>query len=334
MNPETDFTGSTAVKKKKRMPVWLTVILLIILFAGGVLAGLKLAAVQNTDGLWGKLFPESANPEIVEVTPAVTHGSKPSSAPTVKPAASAKPAVSSEPAASAKPEASVKPSDTPKQPDSVKSGKDGTAAAAGTDTAVEPEAGTKPGTGEESAASAAPEAAAASAANAETANVYIGVEAALDSALKHAKVDAKDAEVYAVYREKDDGLVLYEVLFAAGGREYEYEINALTGEIEGWKKSRAAVSPSEENSPRVDREAAAAATGSNLPKLTDAAKVKESVFKHAGVSAGDADNVRTTLGLDGLNLVYEIVFRAGGYEYEYEVNAVSGEIISFDKDRL
>ena len=322
MNPETDFTGSTAVKKKKRMPVWLTVILLIILFAGGVLAGLKLAAVQNTDGLWGKLFPESANPEIVEVTPAVTYDSKQSSAPTVKPAASAKP------------EASVKPSDTPKQPDSVKSGKDATAAAAGTDTAVEPEAGTKPGTGEESAASAAPEAAAASAANAETANAYIGVEAALDSALKHAKVDAKDAEVYAVYREKDDGLVLYEVLFAAGGREYEYEVNALTAEIEGWKKSRAAVSSSEENSPRVDREAAAAATGSNLPELTDAAKVKESVFKHAGVSAGDADNVRTTLGLDGLNLVYEIVFRAGGYEYEYEVNAVSGEIISFEKDKL
>ena len=30
---------------------------------------------------------------------------------------------------------------------------------------------------------------------------------------------------------------------------------------------------------------------------------------------------------------YDVDFKHGGYEYEYEINAVSGEIIKSDKDR-
>ena len=74
------------------------------------------------------------------------------------------------------------------------------------------------------------------------------------------------------------------------------------------------------------------AAGSNLPELIDVQAAKLTVYSHAGVAEKDAQSVKSALRLDGLKLVYEIQFSADKYDYDYTVDAVSGDIISSAKN--
>ena len=40
------------------MPTWLIILLILVLFAGGVLAGLKLSTISEPTGLWARMFPD------------------------------------------------------------------------------------------------------------------------------------------------------------------------------------------------------------------------------------------------------------------------------------
>lgn len=55
-------------------------------------------------------------------------------------------------------------------------------------------------------------------------------------------------------------------------------------------------------------------------------------IKHANLKVGDVSYVLAELDYDDGIEKYEIEFRYGGYEYEYEINAQSGEIISHSKE--
>lgn len=67
---------------------------------------------------------------------------------------------------------------------------------------------------------------------------YIGVERAKTIAFEHAKVDASKVYKLDIDMDRDDGRVIYEVDFKHDGWEYEYEIDAKTGEIVHWDKDR------------------------------------------------------------------------------------------------
>ena len=61
-------------------------------------------------------------------------------------------------------------------------------------------------------------------------------------------------------------------------------------------------------------------------------RAKQIALEHAGV---DADKAR----FDGVELdkekgktVYEVDFEVGSYEYEYEIDAYSGEIVKHEKE--
>ena len=60
---------------------------------------------------------------------------------------------------------------------------------------------------------------------------YIGSEKALSIALEHAGLTEAQVGYVDVNYECDDGIIIYEVEFNSGGQEYEYDINAATGEI-------------------------------------------------------------------------------------------------------
>ena len=60
---------------------------------------------------------------------------------------------------------------------------------------------------------------------------YIGEDAALAAALEHAGILPGSAENIVIKLENEDGRIIYEVDFTAEGYEYDYDIDALTGEI-------------------------------------------------------------------------------------------------------
>ncbi|MBO5059561.1 MAG: PepSY domain-containing protein [Clostridia bacterium] len=61
-------------------------------------------------------------------------------------------------------------------------------------------------------------------------------------------------------------------------------------------------------------------------------RAAEIVFTDANVTQETVTQYRLEADYNNGRRVYEIDFRYGGYEYEYEVDAASGEIIKYDKD--
>jgi uncharacterized membrane protein YkoI len=60
---------------------------------------------------------------------------------------------------------------------------------------------------------------------------YIGYENALAAALADAGVDASQVSDSHVEMDCENGAIIYEVEFKYGGQEYEYEVDAVTGNI-------------------------------------------------------------------------------------------------------
>lgn len=65
---------------------------------------------------------------------------------------------------------------------------------------------------------------------------YIGEEKALQAALAHAGVSEADIAFYRMDMDVENGAMVYEIEFYCGGYEYEYDIDAGTGEIVKNKK--------------------------------------------------------------------------------------------------
>ena len=56
------------------------------------------------------------------------------------------------------------------------------------------------------------------------------------------------------------------------------------------------------------------------------------VLKHANVSSAEVTNWDCELDTDDGVTIFEIEFKAGGYEYDYEVNAMTGSILQYDRE--
>ncbi|MCD7858951.1 MAG: PepSY domain-containing protein, partial [Firmicutes bacterium] len=114
------------------------------------------------------------------------------------------------------------------------------------------------------------------------------------------------------------GVQVYEIEFDCGGYEYEYEINAATGAVISGKKE-------------LDDDAASSSVSDAA--LVGEAAAKAAALSHAGVSADSITKYKCELDTDKGVQVYEIEFDCGGYEYEYEINAATGAILSYEIDK-
>ncbi len=64
------------------------------------------------------------------------------------------------------------------------------------------------------------------------------MEAAKAAALEHAGIAEADARDIQVKLDTDDAVVHYDVEFIAGELEYDYDINATTGEVMKYSAER------------------------------------------------------------------------------------------------
>ena len=77
---------------------------------------------------------------------------------------------------------------------------------------------------------------------------------------------------------------------------------------------------------------ASGASGTQSGMIGEAA-AKAAVLSHAGLNESDIYGYQSWLETDHGTQIYEIEFLSGNYEYEYKVDAYSGEILSFQSDR-
>lgn len=61
-------------------------------------------------------------------------------------------------------------------------------------------------------------------------------------------------------------------------------------------------------------------------------EAKSTALKHAGFTEDDVTALHTDLDRDDGTLKYEVEFRKDNKEYDYDINAETGEIISYDND--
>ena len=164
----------------------------------------------------------------------------------------------------------------------------------------------------------------------------IGIEKAKEIAMSHAGVSAGSVSFIKAKLDHEDGVKVYDIEFYSGNAEYDYEINAATGAIVSFDQDieNYAV-PTQPAAPTQPQSAAPtqAATQPQTAAPTQAAssvisvdKAKQIALSHAGVSGASFKKVKLDTD-DGVR-VYEIEFKVGNVEYDYDIDASSGAIIS------
>ena len=145
----------------------------------------------------------------------------------------------------------------------------------------------------------------------------IGVEKAKEIAMSHAGVSAGSVSFVKAKLDTEDGVKVYDIEFYSGNVEYDYEINAATGAIVSFDQDI-------ENY-AIPTQPAAAPTQAAASGIS-ADRAKQIALSHAGVSG--ASFTKVELDTDDGVRVYEIEFKVGNVEYDYDIDASSGAILS------
>ena len=147
---------------------------------------------------------------------------------------------------------------------------------------------------------------------------YIGTEAAKLAALNHAGLKSEEVNFVHAHLESDDGIWQYDIEFHKDTTEYDYDIDALTGEILSF-----------DHDAEYYHHAQAANAGSE--QITEE-QAKQLALQHAGVAEKDAQRLQIKFDYDDGRGEYEVEWYVGRTEYSCDVDAVTGAILSYDKE--
>ena len=110
----------------------------------------------------------------------------------------------------------------------------------------------------------------------------------------------------------DDGDAVYDIEFYTASTRYDYEVNAVSGNIVSTQQKPRNTAPADQ--------------------VIGEEKAKQIALEHAGVSASKAAFTKVKLDWDDGKQVYEIEFYQKNQEYDYEIDALTGKVLEFDHD--
>lgn len=158
---------------------------------------------------------------------------------------------------------------------------------------------------------------------------YISEDAAKDAALTHAGLTEDQLSGIRVRLDYDDGRAVYDVEFLrrtdTGCEEYDYEIAAADGAILSYDYDA-------EGLHNGQWTGNGNGNGSAAPAIT-ADQAKQIALDHAGVAEADVYGLEMELDRDHGRTIYEFSWEANFVEYDYEIDADTGEILRFEQDR-
>ena len=176
----------------------------------------------------------------------------------------------------------------------------------------------------------------------------ISVDEAKQIALAHVNLAQKDVTFVKTKLDNEDNRIVYKIEFVISNIEYDYEIDAVSGEIissdsdveDDNKKIQTETSQQQNSADHSNKDKAkgsqehstaqtqapTAAPTQPAPSKISVERAKQIAVSHAGVSG--ASFTKVELDTDDGIAVYDIEFKVGNTEYDYEINAASGAIIS------
>ena len=147
----------------------------------------------------------------------------------------------------------------------------------------------------------------------------ITLEEAKKVALDDAKLTAADVTFTKAKLDYDDGRAVYDIEFYSGAKEYDYEIDAATGRI------------LEKDIDRND-DVNAPTEGQDSQTYITAEQAKAAALSAAGFSASEVRGLKAEFDVDNGRAVYEVEFKKGIFEYDYDIDAVSGKVLKAEKE--
>ena len=149
---------------------------------------------------------------------------------------------------------------------------------------------------------------------------YISEEEASSIAL--AEVSGATAEELRIHKDNDDGRNIYEGSIYHDGVEYDFEIDATSGAIIDWS------SEMEDD----DWNNGGNNTGSNNGNLISEKKARNIALGQ--VSGATENDIRIHQDNDDGRSIYEGTIIYDGMEYEFEIDAASGDIIDWSSESV
>ena len=147
----------------------------------------------------------------------------------------------------------------------------------------------------------------------------ITLEEAKKVALDDAKLTAADVTFTKAKLDYDDGRAVYDIEFYSGAKEYDYEIDAATGRI------------LEKDIDRND-DVNTPSAGQDSQTYITAEQAKAAALSAAGFSASEVRGLKAEFDFDNGRAVYEVEFKKGVFEYDYDIDAVSGKVLKAEKE--
>ena len=172
----------------------------------------------------------------------------------------------------------------------------------------------------------------------------IGMDAARSAAEEYAGTTAMDSVTAEVDPELDESPAHYEVELQTAWGEFKYLVDAYTGKVlSGQKDLLAAVSASNETTKPSGQKPASASNEMTKPSgqkpapsgtVQDIgyAKAKSIALNHAGLRENQAYDMDIELDDEDGTLIYEVEFKSGNMEYDYEIDAASGAILKHETE--
>ncbi len=172
----------------------------------------------------------------------------------------------------------------------------------------------------------------------------IGMDVARSAAEEYAGTTAVDSVTAEVDPELDESPAHYEVELQTARGEFKYLVDAYTGKVlSGQKDLLAAVSASNETTKPSGQKPASASNETTKPSdqkpapsgtVQDIgyAKAKSIALNHAGLRENQAYDMDIELDDEDGTLIYEVEFKSGNMEYDYEIDAASGAILKHETE--
>lgn len=160
---------------------------------------------------------------------------------------------------------------------------------------------------------------------------YVGTVKAKQIALDHSKVAENNIRDLEIELDYEYGKLIYEVSFDANAREYEYEIDAITGEIihhnaevdDDRYQTSNNTRPATQNSNNTTN----TTNTNNTTTYIGNSKAIQVALSNAGLSSNAVRDLECELDYEYGKAIYEVSFQHQRTEYDYEIDAISGSII-------
>ena len=172
----------------------------------------------------------------------------------------------------------------------------------------------------------------------------ITMEKAQEIALSDAGLQASEVTFTKTKQELERGSYVYEIEFYTENAEYEYEINGNACSI--YSKSKEIFSAPRQytfvqddpNTGQESQDMEEIPEGGNTDNVQGNGsdigldQARSIAASHAGFTVADVSFSKSKMEKEHGSTIYEIEFYKDGMEYEYKINAGTGEILEFDSE--